>query len=268
MAEVPLLGVQGPGEFFIETVGVVLRGAHQGVADDAAQLGVQGPVDEQAHAGVPEPFQVFGAVAGDHFFLGGQGVVHGDGFVHRGGLHLAGNGQEMGFGVHKKPPLFGVLQFDDGFHFHGDVPGEDVHADGGAGGQAGFFAEDVHKELARAVGHLGLLVELVVGGHKDQELDDALYPVQIAHQGFQGGPAAPGLGHGHQLAVVIQAFFQGDVLADLADDGLDALHGRAEAGGVEEVIAEFPDGSIDAAPGGRCGELIAHAFQFCFYFHW
>ena len=104
------------------------------MADDAAQLGVQRPVDEKPQPGIPKPFQILGTIAGDHFLFGGQSVVHGDGFVHRRGLHLTGDRQEMRFGVHAKPPLFGVLQFDDGFHFYGNVPGKNVHAYGRTGG--------------------------------------------------------------------------------------------------------------------------------------
>src|SRR3954447_23199447 len=59
---IELAGVERLREVGEESAGVVVGGAGEGVADDRAELAVDGPVNEEAEALVAEPFETVGLV--------------------------------------------------------------------------------------------------------------------------------------------------------------------------------------------------------------
>src|SRR5258708_4243038 len=73
--------------------------------------------------------------------------------------------------------LSGVGEGEDEFDLDGGVEGKGVDADGGANVLAGF-TEELEKELAGAVGNLGLLGERDVAIHECADAGDAVEAVE------------------------------------------------------------------------------------------
>ncbi len=97
MIEIPPPGMERFRQFLIKPGYIFLRRPHQGVTDDAAQLYVQGPVDEQPHPGIPEPFQCFRAVAAPGKRVPGKGIVRRHRLIH---IWMRGCCLRAGFRIH------------------------------------------------------------------------------------------------------------------------------------------------------------------------
>ena len=116
-----------------------------------------------------------------------------------------GWGGDVG-GVGWERGVHGSGEFEDPFDFSGDVAWEWAGAEGAAGTDAEFLAEDGGEEFGAAIDDLGVVVEVGGGVDEAEELDDAFDAVERAEFSAEGGE------HGEaDLASGGVAFFEGEV---------------------------------------------------------
>ena len=116
-----------------------------------------------------------------------------------------GWGGDVG-GVGWERGVHGSGEFEDPFDFSGDVAWERAGAEGAAGTDAEFLAEDGGEEFGAAIDDLGVVVEVGGGVDEAEELDDAFDAVERAEFSAERGE------HGEtDLAGGGVAFFEGEV---------------------------------------------------------
>ncbi len=141
------------------------------------------------------------------------------------------------------------VELDDGVDLNGHIQRQNGDADGRARVLADLGAEDLGEQLRRAVGDLGLEVEVGLRRDEDVDLEHALDAVEVAEGEDERGE--------HVDDALLRGglrLLDGDVLADLAELGEGAVGELGEVAAEVELVAGDGEGQVASDGLGRDGQ--------------